>query len=156
MNMTRKPVTSVQMKFDAMRFWPTALTRSSSVSPFFMSLTGMSLTVPVMTPAGSPLARSSAFGADTFFKSAVVIAVAAGSAAGAVTGVGALATPSPVNEARTKARMCFVIVSSPSALPDSVFLVSGVDDSHNPAETDCDAGEHQDQPHARCCRDTDT
>src|SRR5262249_26430193 len=88
MNMTRNPVTSVQTKFVAIRLWPTALTTSSSVSPFFMSATGMSAAVPVMVPAASPAAFSSGFGVGTFLMSASVIGVAAVAAGGATAGAG--------------------------------------------------------------------
>src|SRR5216117_2988296 len=88
MNMTRKPVTKVQTKLVAMRFWPTALTTSAIVSPFFGSPTGMSAAVPVTVPAGSPAAFSSGLGVGTSLISASVIGTAAaagrgGAAAGA-------------------------------------------------------------------------
>src|SRR5438046_2278620 len=91
MNMTRKPVTSVQTKLIATVFWPTVLTTSSIVSPFFASLTGMSPTVPVIVPLGSPLALSSGLGAAMFLRSASVIGLAAGAgaAAGAAAGCAA-------------------------------------------------------------------
>src|SRR4051812_44388118 len=35
-------------------------------------------------------------------------------------------------------------------VPDSVFLKGGVDKPQDPAETYCDANEHDDKPHAVC------
>src|SRR5262249_23769391 len=46
--------------------------------------------------------------------------------------------------------------SPPSALPDGVLLISGIDDSQNPAKTECDAGKHQNQPYAGRRGETDT
>src|SRR5207244_3425095 len=82
MNMTRKPVTSVQTKLVAIRFWPTALTTSWIVSPFFMSATGISAAVPVSVPPGSPAAFSSGFGVGVFLMSVSVIGPAGVVAAG--------------------------------------------------------------------------
>src|SRR5437867_12512297 len=89
MNMTRKPVTSVQTKFVAIRFWPTAFTTSAIVKPFFASLTGISAAVPVIVPAGSPAALSSGFGTGILFTSESVIETTpTGAAAGAAGGAG--------------------------------------------------------------------
>ena len=63
MNMTRKPVTSVQTKLTAILFWPTWLATSPNVRPVLALATGTSLTVPVIVPPGSPLARVEVVGA---------------------------------------------------------------------------------------------
>src|SRR5438552_8394258 len=89
MNMTRKPVTSVHTKLMAIWFCPTRFTTSATVKPFLASLTGMSLTVPVIVPAGSPLARSAATGPLMPLMSTSVIAT--GAAAGAAAGGSAAA-----------------------------------------------------------------
>ena len=82
MNMTRKPVTSVQMKLAAILFCPTWLATSGRVTPFVESAAGTSLIVPVIVPPGSPFARSATAGA---------LAVAAASSASAAEGGGAAA-----------------------------------------------------------------
>src|SRR5437899_2417591 len=76
MNMTRYPVISVQTRLIAIRFWPTVLTTSASARPFLVSLTGMSLTVPVMVPPGSPFPWSAEDGPLIFLMSAVVMGLA--------------------------------------------------------------------------------
>src|ERR1700685_607376 len=81
MNMTRNPVTSVQIKLAAILFWPTWLATSGSVTPFVESAAGTSLMVPVMVPPGSPLAKSAVVGA---------LAAAAASWASAAEGGGAV------------------------------------------------------------------
>src|SRR5260370_21966296 len=88
MNMTRYPVTSVQTRLIAIRFWPTVLTTSARVSPALVSVTGMSLTVPVIVPPGSPFAWSVGDGPLMALISAVVIGFegAAGEAAAAGEG----------------------------------------------------------------------
>ena len=87
MNMTMKPQINVHMKLMPILFWPTWLTKSLMVRPFLASETATSATVPVRPPSGSPLARASAFGASTPFKSASVIGTGAGAGAAAGAGV---------------------------------------------------------------------
>src|SRR5262245_46915335 len=91
MNMTRKPVTSVQTKLVAIRFWPTAANTSGMVNPFFGSAMGISPGVPVRVPAGSPAAFSSGFGVETFLMSASVMETGAAAAAAGVSVAGACA-----------------------------------------------------------------
>src|SRR5882757_8720575 len=67
MNITRNPVTRVHTKLMATRFCPTWLTASASVTPFVASAGTTSLTVPVLVPPGSPLARSSVEGGCAAF-----------------------------------------------------------------------------------------
>src|SRR5438105_10158370 len=158
MNMTRKPVTSVQMKFDAMTFCPTVFTRSATVSPFFASPTGMSLTVPVMVPAGSPFTLSSAEGPLTLLMSASVMgtgagaaaAGAAGGAAGSGAGAGACARATPAASSHDAANaMRIRLIISPLPLPQGVLLVGGVDESEDPAETQRDTHQHDHEPQDR-------
>src|SRR5712692_7070893 len=87
---------SVQTRLIAMRFWPTVLTTSSSVSPALVLVTGMSLTVPVITPPGSPFARSAADGPLMALISAVVIGFGGAAGDEAAAGEGAWASASDV------------------------------------------------------------
>src|SRR5271156_3577637 len=89
MNMTRNPVTSVQIKLAAILFWPTWLATSGSVTPFVESAAGTSLIVPVMVPPGSPLARSAVAGA--FAAAAASSALAADGGGTAAAGAAAAA-----------------------------------------------------------------
>src|SRR5436190_16770293 len=113
MNMTRKPVTSVQTKLVAIRFWPTALTTSVIVRPFFMSLTGMSEALPVIVPPGSPAAFSSGLGVGVLLISASVIiigAAAAGVACAAGAGICARAVPrNAIDQTIAQANQTFFI-----------------------------------------------
>src|SRR5262249_22855549 len=52
MNITRKPVSSVQTMLIAILLWPTTAITSGSVG-FLASLTGTSAAVPVFSPVGS-------------------------------------------------------------------------------------------------------
>src|SRR5258706_7897261 len=88
MNMTRNPVTSVQTKLVATRFWPTIVTTSATVKPALASAIGMSAAVPVIVPAGSPLAFSSAEGLDTPLMSASVSILGSAAGTGAAAGAG--------------------------------------------------------------------
>ena len=63
MNMTRKPVTSVQVKLMAILFWPTWLATSASVRPALESEAGTSLMVPVSVPPGIAGLQASVVGA---------------------------------------------------------------------------------------------
>src|SRR5215469_13676970 len=78
MNITRYPVMRVQTRLIAMRFWLTVLTTSASVRPTLVSVTGISLTVPVIVPPGSPLAWSAAEAPLILLMSAVVIGLGGG------------------------------------------------------------------------------
>src|SRR5260370_36595724 len=75
MNMTRKPVMSVQTKLMEILLWPTVSMTSASVG-FFGSFTGTSLAVPVVAPVGSAAGRAGA-------------GAAGGAGAGAAGGAGA-------------------------------------------------------------------
>src|SRR5713101_787422 len=94
---------SVQTRLIAMRFWPTVLTTSSSVSPVFVLVTGMSLTVPVIVPTGSPFARSAADGPLMALISAVVIGFGAAAGEEAAAGEGAWASVSAVGKSHALA-----------------------------------------------------
>src|SRR5712691_8045197 len=165
MNITRKPATRVQTKLMAIVFWPIWFTTSASVRPFFMSPTGMSATLPVIVPPGSPFALSSAFGPDNPLMSASVImagadaatgGAAAGGAAGwaCVAGAWAWAVPdSPKHQVRAKAsNTFFMCVSSKQVgvrllLPDRILHIGLVQNTHDADQTDHDANEHDAKPH---------
>src|SRR5690242_6240786 len=86
-NMTRKPVISVQMKLAAILFRPTWLATSPSVNPVLLSDTGTSLIVPVLVPPGSPFAKSAVVGAfDAAVANSAVVAEEAGADGGAAAG----------------------------------------------------------------------
>src|SRR5271167_53086 len=90
MNMTRNPVTSVQIKLAAILFWPTWLATSGSVTPFVESAAGTSLIVPVMVPPGSPLAKSAVVGAlAAAAPNSAVAAEGAAAGGGVAAGAGA-------------------------------------------------------------------
>src|SRR5258708_27493819 len=89
MNITRKPVTKVQTKLIAMRFWPAWFTVSASVTPLVASAGTTSLIVPVLVPPGSPLAKSSAAGICAALASSGTLI--AGAAGGGAAVAGALA-----------------------------------------------------------------
>ena len=173
MNMTRKPVTSVQTKLIAITFWPTIETTSASVSPAFASPIGMSAAVPVIVPAGSPFALSSADGVGTPLMSASVIifgpaaaAAAGAAAAGSGAGAGAWANTGEqqitVSSSACAPESHFFIVIDSSLfeghrdsqgkgccelrllLPHGVLLIGGIDDAQNANQADDDAGEHHD------------
>jgi len=80
MNMTRKPVRSVQTMLMAILLWPTVAI-TSSMAGALASLTGTSAAVPVLSPVGSGTGAAGAAGA-----------AAAGAAAGAGAGSWAWAT----------------------------------------------------------------
>src|ERR1700746_1709512 len=142
MNITRYPVINVQTILIAIRFWPTVLTTSVSGRPALLSLTGMSLTVPVIVPPGSPFAWSAADGPLIFLISAVVIGLGGAEEDDAATGEGACARASelgnshaPASSTATsrvswwRARLIRLNMSnSPSSFPDGLFEVSAVDD----------------------------
>src|SRR6516162_2002687 len=150
MNMTRNPVTSVHTKLIAIWFWPIWLTASPTVRPFFMSPTGMSPTLPVMVPAGSPFALSAAAGAARFLMSASVIATGAGAgaaAAGAAAGAcanAALASArvDAIDRASRVRCMSRVFMGIPLLPPDGVLLIRRVDDTDDADEAHHDADEH--------------
>src|SRR5262245_5027583 len=156
MNMTRKPVTSVQTKLVAMRFWPTALTTSWTVRPFLGSLTGMSAAVPVSVPAGSPAAFSSGFGVGVSLTSLSVMGMADEAAAGSMV-VCAQACPAPSGHpsATAKTSRMLLMVILPSTLPNRVLPIDRVDQAQDAAQTDRDPDEHDDEPHAVRRRQTD-
>src|SRR5882672_6989959 len=169
MNMTRKPATSVQTKLIAIWCWPTRFTTSVTVRPFFASATGMSATVPVMVPAGSPFALSSALGASIALRSASVMAVGADAAAAAgaagwacVAGAWAWAVPhSPKHQVIAKASNTFFMCVSSNRfgwellLPDRVLQVRLVRDTHDADQTDYDANQHDDTPHSVAVADAE-
>src|SRR5882724_1452286 len=91
MNMTRKPVISVQVKLMATLFCPARLATSGRVTPTFESDGGTSLIVPVRVPPGSPFCRSAAAGAlpAASLSSADAADGGGGVAAGAAAGAAA-------------------------------------------------------------------
>src|SRR5579862_7838766 len=94
--------------------------RSLIERPFFASATATSAAVPVRDPSGSPLARSSALGTGTFFKSESVIGVAGAAAGGVCAG-----TPAVTARSTTIGnRMRFI---PPSPFPYRVLQVRPID-----------------------------
>src|SRR5207237_5436678 len=122
--------------------------------PFFASPTGMSLTVPVMVPAGSPFTLSSAEGPLTLLMSASVMGTGAGAAAAGAAGVCPRARPAASSHVAANAMRIRLIIS-PLPLPQGVLLVGGVDESEDPAETQRDTHQHDHEPHAVCRRNAD-
>ena len=93
MNMTRKPVTRVQMKLAAILFCPTWLATSGSVTPALESAAGTSLMVPVIVPPGSPFAKSAVVGAlpaASLSSASAAVMAGAGAAAAAAAGAAGL------------------------------------------------------------------
>src|SRR5581483_10899229 len=133
----RKPVISVHTKLMPILFWPTWLTRSPAVRPFFESLTVTSLAVPVSEPSGSPLTRSSAFGTGAFFRSASVMATGAGAAAGFAAWPKAIAAKS----AAVASSVIDLFTCSPP--PDGGLQVRPIDQPDNPEQAHSDTDEHQ-------------
>src|SRR5216683_4627308 len=133
---------SVQTRLIAMRFWPTVLTTSASESSVLVLLTGMSLTVPVIVPPGSPFARSAAEGPLIALISAVVIGFGGAAGEEAAAGEGAWASTNEVGNSHTlvkrtstsivsrwRARLIRIsIVSFLSGFPDGILQMSAIKD----------------------------
>src|SRR5258708_26914933 len=93
----------------AIRFWPTVLTTSARLSPALVSLTGMSPTVPVIVPPGSPFAWSAGEGPLMPLMSPVVTGTDGGGAGeaaadGEAAWTGALAKTNVLGKNPAKAR----------------------------------------------------
>src|ERR1700682_1322553 len=151
MNMTRKPVISVQTKLMAILSWPTWFTRSLIVTPFWPSLTAMSLAVPVSAPSGSPLALASALGTGAAATSASVIGFGVGAAAAGAAGVvaGVCAKPSGAKQSTAthneSLRFIEILILASPFLPDCILEIGPIEHANNPEKTHRQPEEHNPQ-----------
>src|SRR6266446_1277967 len=105
---------------------------SPMVVPFFVSVTAISLAVPVSAPSGSPLALASALGTGAPATSASVIGF--GAAAGVAGGVCAKQQRAPIVSTSSVLVAIFILVSP--LFPDCILKIGPIENTDDAEQTD--------------------